>query len=332
MSKQPDTITHEPVVDKSDQYAAEATMIGPVIPALFESRRAGWIEYLAVEEGAPENTCRTYARELKRFLNWLEDGPHTIERDTLANYRDDLNGKYSPATVNLSLVAVRRYLDWLEMEGDIAYNPASRVKGIKYRDRGQTHKRDVLSPVEVKRVIAMIDTDTIKGKRDLAIVSAMAYGALRQSEIQRARIRDYQIERSRSILWIREKQDSEPDDYILVNPGFTGALTDWMSSHPCADNPGAALFCSLHPRTYGNFLTTRHIRRIVKECFLSAGVNDASKTTDSLRHSAIAAVIRAGGSVSQVQRVARHVNPMTTEKYIYDYVRLEDPAEFLIKY
>ena len=160
----------------------------------------------------------------------------------------------------------------------------------------------------------------------------MAYGALRQSEIQRARIRDFQIEKSRNILWIREKQDSEPNDYILANPGLNGALTDWVIFHPCVDNPGAPLFCSLHPRTYGSFLTTRHIRRIVKECLLSAGVNDASKTTDSLRHSAIAAVIRAGGSVSQVQRVARHVNPMTTEKYINDYERLEDPAEFMIKY
>jgi len=332
MGKQPATITHEPVVDTSDQHTAETSVTGPVIPELFRSRRAEWIEYLAVEEGAPENTCKTYARELKRFANWLEDGPYTIERDTLADYRDDLTRKYSPATVNLSLVAVRRYLDWLEIEGDIPYNPAARVKGVKDRDRGHTHKRDVLSPAEVKRVISMIDTDTIKGKRDLAIVSAMAYGALRQSEIQRARIRDYQIERSRKILWIREKQDSEPDDFIMVNPGLNGALTDWMSSHPCADNPGAPLFCSLHPRTYGSFLTTRHIRRIVKECLLSAGVDDACKTTDSLRHSAIAAVIRAGGSVSQVQRVARHVNPMTTEKYIYDHERLEGPAEFMIKY
>jgi integrase len=88
----------------------------------------------------------------------------------------------------------------------------------------------------------------------------------------------------------------------------------------------------LHARTYGEVLTTRHIRRIVKECLLAAGINDASKTTDSLRHSAIAAVIRAGGSLVQVQRVARHRNPMTTEKYIYDYDRLEDPAEFLIEY
>ncbi|MGW8181062.1 MAG: tyrosine-type recombinase/integrase, partial [bacterium] len=176
MSKQPATTTHEPVVDTSDQYTAEASVTEPVSLELFQSKRAEWIEYLAVEEEAPENTCKTYARELKRFLDWLEDDSHTIERETLADYRDDLTRKYSPATVNLSLVAVRRYLDWLETEGDIPFNPAARVKGIKDRDRGQIRKRDVLSPAEVKRVISMIDTDTIKGKRDLAIVSAMAYG------------------------------------------------------------------------------------------------------------------------------------------------------------
>ncbi|MGD8585979.1 MAG: tyrosine-type recombinase/integrase [Chloroflexota bacterium] len=310
----------------------EASEVGPVTPELFQSRRAEWVKYLAVEEGAPENTCNTYARELKRFSKWLEDGPHTIERDTLANYRDDLTDRYSPATVNLSLVAVRRYLDWLAMQGDIPYNPAARVKGVRARDQGHSRKRDDLAPAEVKRVLSIIDTGTAKGKRDLAIVCAMAYGALRQSEVQRAQIGDYQTKRSRPILWIREKEDSEPDDYIVVHSTLKAALTDWIDLHPQADDPGAALFCSLHARTYGEVLTTRHIRRIVKECLLAAGINDASKTTDSLRHSAIAAVIRAGGSLVQVQRVARHRNPMTTEKYIYDYDRLEDPAEFLIEY
>lgn len=332
MSKRPGIITQEPIEDTSIPNPAEASMTGSVNLELFQSRRAAWIEYLAVEEGAPESTCSTYAKEILRFLDWLEDDLRIIERNTFVSYRDDLAGKYSPATVNLSLVAIRRFLDWLEIQGDISHNPAARVKGIKDRDRGHTHKRDDLTPAEVKRVISVIDTGTSKGKRDLAIVSAMAYGALRQIEIQRARIKDYQMKGSRHILWIWEKQDSEPDDYIVVNPELKAALSDWMTSHPRADDPGAALFCSLHPRTYGKSLTTRHIRRIVKDCFLSAGINDASKTTYSLRHSAIAAVIRAGGSLSQVQRVARHINPMTTEKYIYDYDRLEDPVEFMIKY
>jgi site-specific recombinase XerD len=332
MSEKPANITEGRVVGTSVQEAGKASGARPVTRELIENRRAEWISHLATEEGATEATCNTYAKEVNRFVGWLEHIASTIERSTLISFRDDLASDYSPATVNLSLVAIRRYLDWLVTEGSILYNPAAGVKGIKDRGRGHTHKRDELTPVEVRRVISVIDTNAARGKRDLAIVTAMAYGALRQIEIQRALIGDYQTERSWQLLWIRERQDLEPDDYIVVNPELKVALADWIAIHPRADDPEAALFCSLHPRTYSKDLTTRHIRRIVKEYLLKAGINNASKTTHSLRNSAITAVIRAGGSLLQVQRVARHINPQTAEKYSYDYDPLEDPAEFMIKY
>ena len=71
---------------------------------------------------------------------------------------------------------------------------------------------------------------------------------------------------------------------------------------------------------------------MIKGYYRKAGIRENSKTTHSLRHSAITAVIRAGGSLLQAQRVARHTDPKTTEKYIHDYDRLKEPAEYLIEY
>jgi integrase/recombinase XerC len=322
----------EPAQDALTHYGDEASIIQPVIREVIESQHTAWLDYLASEEGASESTISTYAKGVRRFLDWLVADSQTLERSTLIAYRNDLKSEYSPATVNLWLVAIRRFFDWLEAGGVIPRNPAIGVKGIKDPDRGRSHKRDELTPSEVKRVISVIDTSTLEGKRDLATVSAMAYGALRQIEIQRAKTGDYQVKRSRRVFVIWSKGDLEPDDYIVVNPELKIALEEWIAVHPGRDDPEGALFCSLHPRTYCRSLTTRHIRRIVKGYYLSAGIRDANKTTLSLRNSAITAVIRAGGSLLQVQRVARHIDPKSTEKYIYDYDRLEDPAEFMIKY
>jgi site-specific recombinase XerD len=332
MSNKQTDKTQEPAQDTLTHYDDETSIARPVIREVIENQYNAWLDYLATEGGASESTIFTYAKGVRRFVEWLVTEPRTLERSTLIVYRNDLKSEYSPATVNLWLVAIRRFLDWLEAEGEIPRNPAIGVKGIKDPDRSRSHKRDELTPSEVKRVISVIDTSTLAGKRDLAIVSALAYGAFRQIEIQRARIGDYQVKRSRRVFVIWGKGDLESDDYIVVNPEFEIALAEWIAVHPGGDDPEGALFCSLHPRTYCRFLTTRHIRRIVKGYYLSAGIRDANKTTLSLRNSAITAVIRAGGSLLQVQRVARHIDPKTTEKYIYDYDRLEDPAEFMIKY
>jgi integrase/recombinase XerD len=332
MSKVLNLTTDELTDDKRARSTDKLSIIRPISQKILESQLTAWIDYLAIEAGASEKTLITYAKEVNRFLSWLEANPQAIEKSTFVAYRNDLRSRYAPATVNLTLVAVRRFLDWLENEELIPHNPAKGIKGIKDPDGSRTHKRDELTPSEVKRVFAAIDTRSPVGKRDLAIVSVMAYGALRQTEVQRARIGDYRIKRSHRILWIWARESSKPDDYIVVNSNLETALTDWVTAHPRRENPDAALFCSLHPRTYCEKITTRHIRRIVKEYFLSAGIQDAGKTTHSLRNSAIASVIRAGGSLVQVQRVARHIDPRTTEKYLSEYDRLKDPAEFLIQY
>jgi integrase/recombinase XerC len=324
--------TQEPARDTLTHTDNETSIIRPVIREVIEREHIAWLDYLAIEDGASESTISTYAQGVRRFLDWLVIDAQTLDRTTLIAYRNDLKTEYSPATVNLWLVAIRRFFDWLEAAGKIPRNPAIGVKGIKDPERSRSHKRDELTPSEVKRVISVIDTSTLEGKRDLAIVSAMAYGALRQIEIQRARTGDYQVKRSCRVFVIWSKGDLEPDDYIVVNPELEIALEEWIAVHPGRDDPEGALFCSLHPHTYCRFLTTRHIRRIVKGYYLAAGIRDANKTTLSLRNSAITAVIRAGGSLLQVQRVARHIDPKSTEKYIYDYDRLEEPAEFMIKY
>jgi integrase/recombinase XerD len=332
MSTKPTVITQEPA-EELTPYSAEISVTRPGIDReLFDRRLEAWKDYLSIEEGAPENTYSTYAKEVKRFIDWLELNPQGIEKITFISYRNDLRAQYSPATVNLSLVAVRRFLDWLETEGEIPYNPATGVKGIKDPGRGKTHKKDDLTPAEVRRVLGAIDTSTLNGKRDYAIASAMAYGALRTIETHRAKIRDYQTKSSKRVLWVHEKGSADAEDYKVVHPKFESALAQWLADHPRGDDPEAPLFCSLSRRSYGKALSTVAIRHMIKGYYRKAGIREATKTTHSLRHSAITAVIRAGGSLLQAQRVAGHNDPKTTEKYIHDYDRLEDPAEFLIEY
>lgn len=274
----------------------------------------------------------TYAKEVKRFLSWLEENPQAIGRETFLRYREYLQAKYSPSSVNLAMVGIRKYLNWLLDIGEIPNNPALGVKGIRQRGRGKAHKKDALTPGEARRLLGLIPSDSAVNARDRALIGAMLYGGLRTIEARRALIGHYKTKQDRRVLFLQGKGKSEAGEFIVIVPELEEILSAWLAYHPRGSEPGAPLFCSLSRRSYGEPLSSSAIRRMVKDHFRAAGIRDISKSTHSLRHSAISAVIRGGGTLLQAQRFARHESPETTQIYIHESDRLENPPELLIQY
>ena len=288
--------------------------------------------YLEYEESYPKSSVSTYAKEIERFFSWLEANPQAIARGTFLQYRDYLKARYAPNTTNLALVGIRKYLNWLLDIGEIPSNPALGIEGIRQRGRGKAHKKDALTPGEVRRLLAIIPTDSAIGARDRALIGAMVYGGLRTIEAQRALLGHYKTRQDRRVLLLHGKGRAEAGELIVVSPELEGILGDWLVYHPRGSEPGAPLFCSLSRRTYGEPLSSSGIRRMIKARLREAGIRDASKSTHSLRHSAISAVIRGGGTLLQAQTFARHESPETTQIYIHEDSRLENPPELLISY
>ena len=160
----------------------------------------------------------------------------------------------------------------------------------------------------------------------------MLFGGLRTIEVRRALIAHYRTRQNRRVLLLQGKGKAEAGEFSVIVPELEEMLSQWLSYHPNGSDPKAPLFCSLSRRTYGAPLSSSGIRRMVKDRFKEAGIRDLSKTTHSLRHSAISAVIRGGGTLLQAQTFARHESPDTTQIYIHESDRLENPPELLIQY
>lgn len=284
------------------------------------------------EEGFSEDSVITYANEIGRFLGWLGGNPQAISRQTFVSYRDDLKARYSPSTANLALVGIRQYLNWLYDIGEIPNNPALGVKGVRQKGRSKAHKRDALTPGEVRRLLGSIPGDSALDARNRAIIAVMLYGGLRSIEVRRAVMGDYRTKQDKRVLFIQGKGRESADEYIVISPDLEEIIGNWLRYHPAGDDPKAPLFPSLSRRSFGGPLTSSPIRRMVKAKFREAGIRDSSKTTHSLRHSAITAVIRGGGTLPQAQSFARHSSPETTQIYIHEAERIENPPEFLIQY
>ena len=286
-----------------------------------------WLEAERVN-GAAENTINAYRRGLHRFLGWLaEQGITQPNSADIAAYRDSLKENYSNLTVNLSLSAVRSFYRYLLENGAIGYSPAEGVRGIRGGKR--EHKRSELSDSEVLDVLDTCD-DTPQGIRDRAILTLMAYCGLRTIEVQRANLDGLKVN-GRMVLWVQGKGHREADEFVVIPRDQEPVMRRWLAERKkLGDDP--ALFVSLSKRNQGERLSTRAIRNLVKEHYHAAGVDDDTKTTHSLRHSAITSAIRHGATPMQVQAMARHASFDTTLNYVHEVNRLDSPAEDLIKY
>jgi len=294
---------------------------------------SAWCEFLRVQNNLAESTIAMYRRGLKAFAKWMheEQRAYPTPVDCLA-FKQALMEKYSSQTVNLRLSSVRSFYSFLVTSGLCLYNPMQAVNGAR-RINATRHKRNALSPAEVKRVLAIHDGQSPLAVRNRCVLYLMAYCGLRTIEIVRADFGDLRSEDDRLVLDVQGKGHKEKDDLVIIPGPAEDAIREWYTIRKkmnVSDND--PLFCSLSKRNASDRLSTLTIRLMVKAAFDQVGVIGAGKTTHSLRHSAITQAIKGGASPMQVQAMARHKSYDTTLIYYHENDRMENPAEDLVSY
>jgi integrase/recombinase XerD len=301
-------------IQKADSQALTA----PTNAAQFLADWLAWLDLRVKAGEVSANTAMMYTRGMKKFLHFA---PNAQSTDTIREWKADLLTRYKNRSVNAWLAGVKSFYSWAEKTGAIPHNPA---KDVPQATQTRQHARDVLTDTEVRKVLAMPDNP-----RDAAILSLMAYTAVRTVEVQRANLADLQTRQGRYVLFIQGKGHTEADDFVILNDQAEAAMLEWLAAR--GNEPGP-LFTSTSNNNKGGRLSLRAIRGIVKECFRLAGIQSDHKTTHSLRHSAITKMLRAGLSPVKVMSVSRHKRLDTLMIYAHDVDRMDDPAENHIKY
>ena len=121
-------------------------------------------------------------------------------------------------------------------------NPAAAVRGPKHVvTKGAT---PVLSPAEARRLLEAIDTGTLAGLRDRALVSVMLYSFARVSAVIGMRRQDYFRQESLGWLRLHEKGGTRHD--VPAHHRAAEALDDYLALAGL-DEATAALFQSVDP-------------------------------------------------------------------------------------
>jgi len=122
---------------------------------------------------------------------------------TVATYIEQLGTKTSKPTVKQHLAAIRQLFDYLTTGGILDMNPAASVRGPRYVvKRGKT---PVLSSEEARKLLDTIESDTLIGLRDRALIGTMVYSFARVAATISMKVGDYFPHPKRWWLRLHEK-------------------------------------------------------------------------------------------------------------------------------
>ena len=295
-----------------------------------------------------DTTLKGYMVCIKSFENWMKQtGVRNPDRADIMDYKTFLSDQcYSAGTQRQYLRAVKHFFKWAAAEG-LYQNVADNIKGAKVKQ--DNTRKDPFTDEEILAVIRSIDTSTITGKRNKAMIILAVSCGLRIIELQRADIGDIEMKNGRRVIYIQRKGHDEKDVYKKVEPEAWEAIEDYLNTRPEAGKKDP-LFASTSNRSKSDAKGTESKTKwtkqksenerlriseptfstIIKDVFRKAGFDSKRLTAHSLRHSAITYFLEETHDLQGAQMFADHCDPKTTTIYAHNIDKDKQNPERII--
>ena len=268
--------------------------------------------YLRLEKSLSENSVEAYLNDVYKLEKYFNEIGRDISpvrvsysdlKEFLAWY--SINNK-NTRTQSRVLSGIRAFFRFLLIEGEIAENPSSLLESPKIGLK----LPEVLSVIEIDRIIAEIDLSKPEGHRNKAIIETLYGCGLRVSELVNLRLTDIHYNEEYIIVTgkgdkqrlvpISKKALKEIDIYKQDRDNLT-VITDQN-----------ILFLNRR----GKRLTRAMIFTIIKDLAAKAGIKK-NISPHTFRHSFATHMIEAGADLRAVQEMLGHESILTTEIYTH---------------
>ena len=323
MESAPDTTELAVIAQSADIPARIATGQTPTLFAGDETCERRFWEFFAATIRNP-NTRQAYLVAVYRFADWCEH--HRIELEDVeplivSAYIEQLIQVYAAPTVKQHLAAIRMLFDWLVVGQIVATNPASAVRGPKHSVK--VGKTPVLTATETRELFASIETDTLVGLRDRALIAVMVYSFGRITAVASMTVADYYTQGKRSYFRLHEKGGK----YNVVPAHHVAQeyVDAYIKVAGIEEDRKSPLFRSSGRGRQKDDLKDKGLSRhsalqMVKRRALKAGL-PTEICCHTFRGTGITEYLRNGGELETAARIAGHDSTRTTQ--IYDRTEQE---------
>ena len=257
---------------------------------------------------------RTYDHAITEFVEWYCSEPRlAFNRTVVLRYRISLEQKqYAPSTINLRLAAVRRIAYEAADSGLLSPELAAGIRRVKGVRRLGVRVGNWLTAEQGKRLLERASADTLRSKRNRAMLSLLIGCGLRRAELLGLTMNSIQL---REEHWVIADLVGKGGHIRTVPIPFwvKKDIDAWTES---AQITNGRVFRSINKAggIWGNGMTSKVIWEVVKDAAARAGIerlapHDLRRTCARLCH-------LAGGELDQIQFLLGHVSIQTTERYL----------------
>jgi integrase/recombinase XerC len=287
-----------------------------------------------------ELTIRTFCEGLRLFVAWYEDrhgkAPKMkkLTRADMADYQQFLRTEPTaktrapakPATIDKRLGALRAYYAYLAELHESFRSPMDR---IKYEKKGAPGQPRSLSDKQLAKLLSAAHDRVVladskrrpndktptacEARRDMAIVTTLAYGGLRVSELCALSIADLDLTPGHAQLVVRRGKGDKYREVELSNHARK-ALTEWLAwrKHYGGADGGRVVFVGRR-----GAMSRQAVWFVIEKLARQAKANglDAEVTPHTLRHSFARRLVDRGAPLPDVQELLGHESIVTTSRY-----------------
>lgn len=282
-------------------------------------------KYLIHERGVSSNTIKSYRDTFVLFINYLANVKGIksqkitlaiVTKELVIDFLDWLQQekKCCHSTRNNRLAALHSFLKYLQFHYPDHLFEYQRILSIKTKK----HKKECVNYLNVDGIRLFLkqpDTSTIKGRRDLALLSLMYDTGARVQEMADLTVQDVHVEIPYTVKVLGKGQK------VRIVP----LLEEQMKILLCymRENELMQKECRPYPLffNYRNEKLTRGgITHIVSKYAQSAREEDSNLipvklSCHSLRHSKAMHLLQAGVNLVYIKDILGHVSIQTTEIY-----------------
>ncbi len=271
-------------------------------------------------------------RAVRRFYAWAERmgvALSDVEPILVASYVEELRRAYSDLSVKQHLAAIRMLFDYLVTGGVLPVNPAASVRGPKVVIiKGKT---PVLSAADARLLLDSIDSTTIAGLRDRALIAVMVFTFARVGAALHVNVRDVYLNSRK--YWLRLHEKGGRYHEMPLSHNAEAYLTEYMDAAGLHEQPDTPLFRTIGRRRYITPLRMHRndALRMIKRRARRAGIS-ANICCHTFRATGITEYMRNGGTLERAQLMAAHASSRTTNLYnrVRDEVTLDEVERVLI--
>ena len=283
------------------------------MPLDLQAAATEYLGWLQLEANRSPNTVRAYEAEIRKLIVFLTAHEHSLalaalRHDDLRAYQRHLAVRLkSPASRARALVAIRSWLKWLAKEGLIDKDLSNGITLPKLEQR----LPKPIDPDELARLLAALPHDSLREKRDRALVQFLVSTGCRISEALALDRTDFP--RLGNRLVVTGKGAKQRAVYLTVDA--RAAVADYLGAR---EDASMALFVNYDRSARDDQhrrLTSAGARYIVTQIRRQLGAW-SFKSPHVARHTAATTLLEVtGGDVRLVQEVLGHANLNTLQGY-----------------